>query len=523
MAYSAGYSIRHLPNLATGLNNQYDAGEILDTDIADMENIEVDSKSIKNAGGYVDYGSSEGPFWGIFNARFENGVETMIRQRQGTLEYDNGAGEWTECTLPTAGSPASTVVLTQRGCSFAMLNDTVLWSNGEDVVMSSSDGITWTLEGDLPKSQVLFNNGLNRILFLAQPGDPSRIDWSDINTPLTVGADSYQYFGKNDGQEIQDAALLPNGAMILFKTNRFYEISDVTLDTVSTSPIGEAPCVRYTVQSTENSVIWAGPDGKVYELFGGVPNFISDNIQRLNITKPQSMRAIYHNNKYRLAVPEGSNDYNSVEYVISRNIQSGRQNNPYVITKNTRYIGCYGREDREVGGSRRSRVYFGDSRKVAIGSPASIPGVFAWINQEHDQAVTQGILGQAQDCSLTTKFYTENGTYSLKRYVKYFINLKSSASQEITIGYRFAPFEAFTEIKLLTSAPTITWMFSDSSTGNFNEGFGFSAEADLREYKSLERGATEPRGIQFKISWSSIQDVEILSQAVKFLSKTTFY
>lgn len=521
--YSGGYNIRHLPNLATGLNDNYDAGEILDTDIAEMENIEVDSRSIKNAGGYVDYGSSEGPFWGIFNARFEDGTETMIRQRQGTLEYDNGSGTWVECTLPTTGSPASTVVLTQRGCSFAMLNDTILWSNGEEEVMSSTDGVTWTLQADLPKSQVLFNNGLNRILFLAQPDEPSRIDWSDINDPVTVGADAYQYFGKNDGQEIQDVALLPNGAMILFKTNRFYEISDVTLDTVSTAPIGEAPCVRYTVQSTENSVMWAGPDGKVYELFGGVPKFISDNIKRFYITKPQSMRAIYHNNKYRLAVPETSNDYNSVEYVIHRNLPAGSTSNPYVITKNTRYIGCYGIEDREVAGERRSRVYFGDSRNFSTGSPATVPGVFAWINQEHDQSTTQGLAGNSQTCSFTTKFYTENGTYSLKRYTKYFINIKSSANQEITIGYRFNPFDAFTEIKLLTNIPSTAWMFDDSTTGGFSEGFGFSSEIDVREYKSLERGSTEPRGIQFQVSWSSIQDVEILSQAIKFLSKQTFY
>ena len=521
--YSGGYNIRHLPNLATGLNNKYDAGEILDTDIAEMENIEVDSKSITNAGGYVDYGSSEGPFWGIFNARFENGVETMIRQRQGTLEYDNGSGTWVACTLPTAGSPASTVILTQTGCSFAMLNDTVLWSNGEDTVMSSSNGVTWTLQAGLPKSRVLFNNGLNRILFVAQPEEPSRVDWSDINDPLTVGADSYQYFGKNDGQEIQDVALLPNGAMILFKTNRFYEISDVTLDTVATSPIGEAPCVRYTVQSTENSVMWAGPDGKIYELFGGVPKFISDNIERLAITKPSSMRAVYHNNKYRLAVPEDAEDYNSVEYVVHRNLPAGSASNPYVITRNSRFIGCYGREEREVSGERRSRVYFGDSRKTAIGSPASVPGVFAWINQEHDQSVTQGLAGGAQHCSFTTKFFTENGTYSLKRYTKYFINLKSSANQEITVGYRFNAFDAFTEIKILTEAPSIEWGFGDSSTGGFTEGFGFSSEVDIRNYTDLERSSIEPRGIQFKVSWSSIQDVEILSQAIKFLSKQTFY
>lgn len=530
MTYSARYQVRQIPNLATGLNNADDASEILDTDVSDMENIEVDSKSIVSAAGYVDYGTTTGnPYWGIFNARFSSGTERMIRQRGTRLEYDNGSGTWTACTLPTSGSPAATITLTQVGCSFAMLNDIILWSNGTDSTMKSSDGITWTIPTygspaqGLPKARVLFNNGLNRIIFTAIPTEPAKAYWSDINDPTNIGTSAFQVFGFNDGQDIQDTVLMPNGAQLLNKTNRFYQISDITLDTVSTDPIGEAPCVRYTAVATENSAMWAGPDGKIYEFDGAIARCISNNIAPLMVTKPVSMRATYHNRKYRLAVPDGSNDYNSYEYVVHRDVPTGDPNNPYVITKNQRYIGCYGKEDREVSGIRRSRVYFGDSRNIAEGSPAAIPGVFAWINQEHDTSVTQGLAGAAQDCYFITKFFTESkGSSFVKRFVKYFIDLKATEDQTIAVCYRYDPFEEFTCFNIMTEAAELDWQYDNGETGSWSEGYGWSASATDRSFKDLENTGTEPRGIQFKVSWSNVNDVEILSQAYKFLTSPNF-
>src|SRR5664280_46577 len=349
------------------IRDRFDAGEIKDTDMADMINVEVDTKSIRSAAGYVDYGGNTGPFYGGFHAKFSNGTNRLIRQRGAILEYDNGAGTWAACTLPATGSPAATIVLVQIACTFEMLNDIVLWSNGTTSVLSSTDGITWTERASLPKAKILFNNGLNRILFLAQPAIPSRVDWSDINDPLTVGAAAYQFFGKNDGQNIEDAVLLPNGGMVLFKTSRFYSISDISLDTVSTEPIGEAPCVGRTACVTENSVIWAGPDGTVYELQGGVPKKLTLNIEPLAISYPYLMRAVYFNGRYRLSVPTGSETYNSYEYVIDKTLPTGDADAPYTITKNQRYIGCYIKEDREVASVRRTRLYFGDGRTAAIG------------------------------------------------------------------------------------------------------------------------------------------------------------
>lgn len=528
MTFGSRYQIRNIPHLATGLNDKFDAGEIADTDIAAMENIEVDTKSIRSAAGYVGYGGATGPFFGGFHARFSSGTQRLIRQRGTTLEYDNGSGVWTGCTLPTAGSPAAPIALTQIPCSMEMLNDIVLWSNGTDSTMSSTDGITWTIPTygspaqELPKARKLFNNGLNRILYLGQTLYPSRVDWSDINNPLSIGAAAYQFFGKNDGQDVEDAVLLPNGGMILFKTNRFYAISDISLDTVSTEPIGEAPCVRHTAVATENSAMWAGPDGSIYELQGGIPVKINENIEPLNISYPHVMRGIYFNRKYHLAVPTGSDAYNSYEYIVNRQIQTGNPKHPYVITKNQRYVGCYIKEDREVSSVRRTRLYFGDGRTAAIGSPAAVPDTFAWVNDSHDTSVTQGLNGSVQPCTFTTKFYTEENAYYLKRYVKYFLNSVSASSQSITVSYRFDQFEQWTDTSVSISASDIDMTLEDGSSGGFTEGYSFANERESREFKDLEQTGTDQYGIQFKISWSSVNDVEILGQAYKLLVNRNF-
>jgi hypothetical protein len=526
--FTASYQVRNIPHLRTGLNNRFDAGEIADTDMADMENVEVDTRSIRSAAGYVDYGGATGPFFGGFHAKFSSGTNRLIRQRGTILEYDNGAGTWTTCTLPTAGSPAATVVLSQIAASFEMLNDIVLFSNGTNSTMSSIDGITWTIPTtgspaqELPKAKVLFNNGLNRIIFTAIPTTPGIAWWSDINAPTTVGVASYQFFGKNDGQNIEDAVLLPNGGMVLFKTSRFYSISDISLDTVSTEPIGEAPCVGKTAVVTENSIMWAGPDGSIYELQGGVPKKVSNNITPLSVSYPYLMRAVYFNGKYRLSVPSGSDAYNSYEYVVDRTLPTGNPDAPYTITKNQRYIGCYIKEDREVSNVRRNRLYFGDGRTAAVGSPAAVPDTFAYINDIHDTTVTQGLDGATQPCFFTTKFFMESNPYFLKRYTKFFIDLKSALDQTITISYRFDQYEQWTDSSILTESTDIDWMYDNGDTGTFSEGYSFANEAEIRQFKDLESSGTPPYGIQFKVSWSSVVDVEILSQAYKFLTNRNF-
>lgn len=517
---SGEYKIRYIPHLRGGLNDFDDSSEIADNEMSDCENVEVNDKAIRSAAGYVDYGGSsvDGPYWGGFNAIFSSGINRMIRQRGNTLEYDNGSGSWTGCTMPTTGSPATTVTLTQIPCSFEMLNDIVLWSNGTDVVMSSTDGITWTLRSGLPKSKQLFNNGLNRIVFVAQPAAPSRVDWSDINDPLTINAASFQFIGKNDGQNIERFTLTPTGGIICHKTNRFYSISDITDGIIAVDPIGEAPCYGGTVVATENSVIWFGGDA-IYEYSGRSVKRISSRISfatRANVSSAYLATAVYFNKKYRLSIPSASTTYNFHEYVVDRNQNTGESSNPYVITRNGRTIGCYIKEQRDVSNVKRNRLYIGSS----LGG--SSYRIFAYVNELHDSSVTQGLNGSAQPCYFITKFFNEDDPFFLKRYVKYFFDTFIANAFSVTVSYRFSQNGVWTDVVSSVDTETLDIDYGNGESGTFSEGYSFATSGAGQVFIDLEL-AENIRGIQFRLAWSSVTDVSILSQAYKFLEHKQFH
>jgi len=516
MGFSNSYRIRNIANLSGGLNNFADPTEIADNEMAECENIEVDDKTIKTAPGYVMYGTPTADrYWGGFHARFSSGTQRLIRQRGTTLEYDNGSGTWTNCTLPNYASPATVVVLSQIQSSFEMLNDIVLFSNGLDSVMSSTDGITWTLRSSLPKSKKLLHNGLNRILYLAQTGAPSRIDWSDINDPLTINAASYQFIGKNDGDDIVDAVMTPTGGIFVNKTTRFYTISDITEGTVAVDPIGFALCVGRTAVATENSVMWSGPNGEIYEFDGTVAKIISGNISRAQISPQDTslMCGVYFNGKYRLALPETTNSYNSLELVVNRKLSTGKDENPYVITRNRRNIGCYIKEDRFVSSIRRTRLYFGASLYTAL---------FAYINDFRDASVTQGLNGAAQTCFFSTKFYQENDPYYLKRYVKSFIDTYVEQETTITFSYRFDKNAQWTDVQRTAAGVDIDFTYDDGGTGGFSEGYSFSGRATSKIFQDLEKTG-ETYGIQLKVTVSTNKDVTFYGAAYKFLTHGNFH
>jgi hypothetical protein len=222
-----------------------------------------------------------------------------------------------------------------------------------------------------------------------------------------------------------------------------------------------------------------------------------------------------------VAVPNGSDAYNSQEFVVHRNILTGKPQNPYSITRNVRYIGCYIPEDREVSNIRRKRLYFGDSRTTSEGSPAAVPGVFAYINDEHDTGATQGLNGSAQSAYFTTKFFTESRPFVLKRYTKAFMDVIVSQDIEFTLSYRFDPLTQWIESVRSVAAASLQWELEDGSSGDFSEGYGFAAEQVSQVFHDLET-ADNIRGIQFKISTNSINDVTFYGMAYKLLQKANF-
>lgn len=92
--YSKQERINNIPHLGGGLNDRDQSSEIADYELSDVQNFEVDARSLKTSAGWVDYGSGTGTMYGIFQAEFEDGSNILVRQEDGVLQYDDGSGTW---------------------------------------------------------------------------------------------------------------------------------------------------------------------------------------------------------------------------------------------------------------------------------------------------------------------------------------------------------------------------------------------------------------------------------------------
>lgn len=475
---------------------------------------------------YVTVGTTQatGPYWGGFAFKNSASVQKTIRQRQDKLEYStDGAQTWTLCTLPTTGSPAVAISLAQVQPSFAVLNDILLYSNGTDSVLSTTDGITWVTQSTLPKSRVVFNNGQNRIIFASQPSSPYRIDWSAINDPLTVSASSYQLIDPNSNGYIVGMGITPQGTNVVVKQSGAYSISSYLVDgAVDVNFIGSTTCANHhTICTTENSVIWTGIGG-IYEY--------SDSIRRIDghiswngrnmVLRSDLFTAAYFNGKYHLSIPDStiSTTYNSQEYIIYKHIQRGDPLQPYAITRNKRYFGCYIIEDFINSLSRTIKLYAGESR-------GTISGVnytnFGYINDFRDESVSQGIAGVTQPAFIVSKYFTDNVPYYVKRFKKIFSNVKVTQDVTVVFSYRFLPYGSWIDTPVTFTSGSLDFVFGDSSTGGFSEGYSFYIESSGETFIDIEN-AEKPRGIQFKIATNSINDVKIFSLSYNFIVKPKF-
>jgi len=524
------YSVHSIPAFLGGMNTKMNPDEIQDFELADCENFDVTEASISTAPGFVlwDNKSLPGPYWGGFCFRKSTGYTVNIRQRQGKLEYSvDGTETWTQCTLPTSGSPASQISLSQVPCTFAALNDIVLWSNGSENVMSSADGVTWTSRSSLPKSKVLFENAKNRILFLAQTGTNSqyRFDWCDINDPLTINANSYELVDPNNYGYVIGAGRTPDGTTIVIKEAASYQVADV-VDTglVDINFIGACTITSHqSIATTNTGVIWLGKEG-IYEYIGGQIRLISGRIARVgrnNVTKDYLACGAFFDSKYYLSMPDAeiSQDYNSQEYVVHLMLARNDAVQPYSITRNRRYFGCYFVQDSVSNNSRVLRLFVGDSRPLSTtGSPAVyVNKVFGWVNNNYDENYTPGLGGEPQEAFFVTKYFTENVPYFNKKYKKFFSNLKTTQNIYITAFYRFVPYGPWTE--KVISLSTGGYDFEEGF--GFAEGFGLAALGQGTQYTDIEN-VEKPRGIQYKLYVYTSANVTFLDFAYSYILKPKF-
>lgn len=524
-----------MKNFRLGMNTMQTPEEINDSEMADCENWTVEGDSIALAPGYSswDDDSLAGPYWGGVQFVKADGTWVDIRQRQGTLEYAvDGDSLWTTCTLPTTGSPAAAITLTQKPCTFAILNNILLWANGTEDIMSTTDGITWIARPSLPDAAVVMNNGANRMLFLHQTASKYRLDWSDINDPLTVNAASFQLIDPNSNGALLGAGLAPDGTNILFKEHGVYAVSSYVTDgIVDINFIGRCPFASHqTIATTENSVIFAGWDG-VYELIGGVIRKISGNISEIgrnDVLKTHLWCGVYYNSKYHFSKQDAdiSQEYNAQEYIIHRKLGRNDAIQPYVITRNRRYFGMYFIEDGQFDYGRDITLFVGDSRPSTSGSPAVENHIFAFVNdykitESSDFSLELGLAGAAQDAFFITKYFTGDIPFYVKRFKKIFSHFKVTQDLTVTVSYRFLPYGEWTDTTSNLTSGSLDMIYDSLETGAFAEGFSFSTDTLGTIFTDIEN-TEKPRGIQFKVSVSSIPDVLLYSMAYQYRVKTKF-
>jgi hypothetical protein len=524
--------IQNLPTFRYGLNDMQSPDEIRDDELADVENFSVEEDSLATAPGYArwddDYANHPGPYWGGVAFVKSDGYIVEVRQRQDKLEYVLDGGEtWAECTLPTTGSPATTISLSQVPCTFTHLNDTLLFANGQ-YVMSSTDGVTWTNETSLPLCKVVFHNGKNRVLFLNQVSNPFRFDWSDINDPLTVGASAYQLVDPNNNGKIVGAGLTPEGTTLIFKDSAVYSVSDyVDAGIIDINFIGNVTIASHqSICTTENSVMWAGFDG-VYEYIGGVIRYIFGRINpigRNDVYRGELYCAAYYNNKYHLSKPDADIDYeyNCQEYVVYKQMLRNDPIQPYVVTRNRRYFGMYYVSDFEYSYGRDIALNAGDSREeFTTGSPAAYGNTFFGYINDYRWVEDAGLAGEEQTCYFVTKYFQQNIPYYVKKFKKVFLSCKFDSAVDIIISYRFDPFDQWTDNTVPVTSSEIEIEYDDGDSGTFSEGYGFSQQAIANLFVDIENNE-KPRGIQFKVSVTSIQDVTNFGMAYQFRPKIKF-
>lgn len=518
-----------------GMNTQQTPEEISDIEMADCENWSVEEDSIILAPGYSswDDDSLPGPYWGGFGFVKSDGTIIDIRQRQDMLEYAVDAGSvWATCTLPTTGSPATAISLTQKPCTFAVLNNTLLWANGTEDIMSTTDGITWTARPSLPDAAVVMNNGANRMLFLNQTASKYRLDWSDLNDPLTVNASAFQLIDPNSNGALKGAGLSPDGTNILFKERGAYAVSNYVTDgIVDINFIGNCNfACHQTVATTENSIMFGGWDG-IYELIGGTIRHISGKITEIgrnDVLKTDLQCGAYYNGKYHLSKPDAdiSLDYNSQEYIVYKKLGRNDASQPYVITRNRRYFGMYYIEDGQYDYGRDIALLVGDSRPTTSGSPAVENHLFAFVNdyrltESADFQLELGLAGEAQDAFFVTKFFTGDIPYYVKRFKKVFSHFKVTQDLTVTVSYRFLPYGAWTDTTSNLTAGSLDMEYDSGEEGAFEEGFSFATDTLGTIFTDIEN-TEKPRGIQFKVSVSSVDDVTLYSMAYQYRVKTKF-
>jgi len=255
-------------NLAEGLNlgaNKFllKSGEALEALNCDFSEVGTLQRFL----GYEKYGDelAASDILGIYDFKTTAGATKWLCVNGAAL-YSDESGTWTSRLVLTTGLEVS----------FATHLDTVIVSNGTDVMKKSTNGTSWsTLDGTPPVAKYILTFD-NKVYALNLSGYASRIRWSDDGTIETWTATNIQDIITNIG--IGDritGGTVNNNALLVFKNYSTWKWDTYELRTLNTTIGCRAP---KSIATIDDWTFWLSHQG-VYATNGGKPFRISKAVK----------------------------------------------------------------------------------------------------------------------------------------------------------------------------------------------------------------------------------------------------
>lgn len=255
--FSSGLNI----GVSSYLNKSGEGREAVNCDFSEIG-------ALKRFPGYTTYGTGldASAVLGLYDFKTVAGATKWLAIT-GTVIYRDESGTWTS---------THTGLMTGKEATFCTHLDTVIMSNGTDVMHKSTDGTTWADLGGTPpvaKYILTFNNS---IYALNISGATSRMQWSDDGTIETWTATNIQDIATNIGVGDQiTGGAVNNNSLIVFKNYSTWKWDTYNLITLHTSIGCRAP---KSIATIDDWTFWLSHQG-VYATNGGKPFRISKQVK----------------------------------------------------------------------------------------------------------------------------------------------------------------------------------------------------------------------------------------------------
>lgn len=238
--------------------------------------------------------------------------------------------------LPTlittvAGGAVTGVVVSDGGSGYSTAPTVTIIGNG------SGATATATVSPPPLNLRILVNTG-NRLFGVGSAGNRNTLYASDILDPAVWDSANSAVINADDGDEITAVVPYYENRVIVFKKRRIFQVTippDMTsaADWVIQLISNNTGCVAEGSAVQVNSDIFFLSDDGIRSLVRsasddftsvGLPisEVIKDVIQEINVAEIGISTAAFYDNRYFLAVPTGSNDFNDTIIVYNTVLQS---------------------------------------------------------------------------------------------------------------------------------------------------------------------------------------------------------